>query len=165
MANAAAESAVGCAASSFGTLFPVAIHHSTSATAAPTSATAIAAMAPMPHAQVAQKPQSACGDAVTAWCGSAVGAAAGSGRISSDTGDPRRACPDWSTEPAPRFTGCPETAPQPRRVHTPINAACDPPSAYTATARPFSGTMTFVECPVMAATNLSAFGSMIGNEP
>jgi hypothetical protein len=30
---------------------------------------------------------------------------------------------------------------------------------------PFAGTRTFVTCPFMAATNLSALGSMIGNEP
>src|SRR5215467_3400893 len=29
----------------------------------------------------------------------------------------------------------------------------------------FSGTITLVACPFISATNLSAFGSMIGNEP
>ena len=38
-------------------------------------------------------------------------------------------------------------------------------SSYTVTALPFSGTTTVVACPFISATNLSAFGSMIGNEP
>ena len=37
--------------------------------------------------------------------------------------------------------------------------------AYTEKALFFSGTITFVELPFIAATNLSAFGSIIGKLP
>jgi hypothetical protein len=37
--------------------------------------------------------------------------------------------------------------------------------AHTSTALPFSGTITCVACPFISETNLSAFGSTIGNEP
>jgi hypothetical protein len=36
---------------------------------------------------------------------------------------------------------------------------------YTVTGLPFSGTTTLVGCPFISATNLSASGSIIGNEP
>ena len=36
---------------------------------------------------------------------------------------------------------------------------------HTLNGFPFSGTITFVVSPFIAATNASAFGSMIGNEP
>jgi hypothetical protein len=37
--------------------------------------------------------------------------------------------------------------------------------SYRSTALPFSGTTTVVACPFISARNLSALGSMIGNEP
>jgi hypothetical protein len=37
--------------------------------------------------------------------------------------------------------------------------------SYRTTALPFSGTTTVVACPFISARNLSALGSMIGNEP
>jgi len=40
-----------------------------------------------------------------------------------------------------------------------------PTIAHTATGLPLSGTITLVAWPPIAATNLSAVASMIGNEP
>lgn len=38
-------------------------------------------------------------------------------------------------------------------------------SAYTLDGLPLSGTITLVACPFISATNLSAVGSMMGNDP
>ena len=46
-----------------------------------------------------------------------------------------------------------------------LTASEETNAAYTLTGLPFSGTTTAVACPFISATNLSAFGSMIGNEP
>jgi len=45
----------------------------------------------------------------------------------------------------------------------PYAQAC--PRAHTATGLPLSGTITLVAWPPIAATNLSAVASMIGNDP
>ena len=46
-----------------------------------------------------------------------------------------------------------------------LTASEETNAAYTLTGLPFSGTTTAVACPFISATNLSAFGSMIGTEP
>jgi hypothetical protein len=64
-------------------------------------------------------------------------------------GEPRRATAQRAILRGPRYARAPQ----------------DDGSSHTVNALPFSGTITFVICPCIAATNLSAFGSMIPNEP
>jgi len=82
----------------------------------------------------------------------------------------RRTVPFWQNEMplknAVQSTACIRLTTRAPRCACRLAAPVHPfRGSYTVTVLPFSGTTTVVACPLISATNLSALGSMIGNEP